>query len=283
MKALIAFCLRYYYLALFILLEGTALVLLFNFGAWQSSVWFSAASEVAGRVYAVQSTITAFLHQSNDNARLTAKNLVLEQRVAALSTLLERATHDSTYTERHLAEVLQPRELIAAQVVHNEIRRRDNYITIDRGRADGVEAEMGVVSGTSVVGIVYMASEHYSIVLPILNSGCSISCRLRQGKCFGYLRWKGGSSRRAVLDDVPRHARIKVGDVVETSGYSAVFPEGLFVGRVTRVGNSEDGLSYLLDVGLGTDFSRLRHVAVIKPLPHSEEIQALKDSVISQR
>lgn len=61
----------------------------------------------------------------------------------------------------------------------------------------------------------------------------------------------------ASLGDIPRHARLKEGMTVETSGFSAVFPAGLFVGKVTKVENSEDGLSYKLQVNLSTDFARI--------------------------
>ncbi len=67
----------------------------------------------------------------------------------------------------------------------------------------------------------------------------------------------------AVLDDIPRHAHFKVGDMIETSGYSSVFPEGLLVGQVCHIGNSRDGLSYRLSVRLSTNFSNLRDVNVI--------------------
>lgn len=253
--------------------------MLFGNSTWQASVWWAVSSTAVGRVHAVRSGISAYLNLDVENAALRHRNVVLEQRVAALTVMLERATHDSTVTERRMAQLLDTVQTIQARVVSHEVHRRDNFFIIDRGRLDGVHAEMGVVDGRSIVGIVFMAGDHYSVVMPILHSGSSISCRLRGTGTFGYLRWKGGSTRHAMLDDVPRHARIKVGDVVETSGLSSLFPEGIFVGRVKRIMNSDDGLSYQLDVHLATDFDGLRNVAVLESRPYSEEIRALQDSI----
>ena len=56
---------------------------------------------------------------------------------------------------------------------------------------------------------------------------------------------------------------LKVGEVIETSGYSSIFPPGIFVGRIRAIHNAPDGVTYRLDVTLGTDFGRLRDVTVI--------------------
>jgi rod shape-determining protein MreC len=77
------------------------------------------------------------------------------------------------------------------------------------------------------------------------------------------------------MEDVPRHAHIKVGDIVETSGFSNVFPAGIFLGKVAKIKNSSDGLAYELEILLGTDMSNLRHVNVISNL-NKKELDSLR-------
>ena len=134
---------------------------------------------------------------------------------------------------------------------------------------------MGVVGGGGVVGIIYLVGPHHSLVLPVTNSKSSISCCVRGSHYFGYLLWDGGSTRRAHVDDVPRYAKVRTGNIIETSGYSSVFPPGIFVGRVHRVTNSSDGQSYRLDVVLGTDFGNVRDVNVVLT-PYKAEIDSLR-------
>ena len=251
----------------FLILEVASLVLLFRFNAYQGSVWTTQANDVVGRVLEGRQRLIAYSQLGEANRQLMEINLQLQSELDVVRHRLAELEHDSSATERAVASQLAGIHRIPAQVVSNSIRDRENYITINRGLADGVENEMGVVCGTGVVGIVYQAGQHYSLVLPVLNSRSSISCRLHDTEYFGYMKWNGGSPLLAFIDDIPRHAKIKVGEMVETSGFSSVFPAGIFVGKVRRILNSDDGLSYKLEIGLSTDFARLRNVSVIEGNP----------------
>jgi rod shape-determining protein MreC len=126
------------------------------------------------------------------------------------------------------------------------------------------------------VGIVYMTSPNYSVVIPVLNTHSNISVAIKDRGYFGYLRWSGGSSGLAYVDDIPRHAHFRLYDKVVTSGYSSVFPPGLLVGKILHVYNSPDGLSYRLQVELSTDFGNLRNVCVIDDESIKERIEVLR-------
>lgn len=278
MQGLWDFLRKYIHWMLFVFLTGAGMVLLLRFNLYQGSVWFTSANTVSGKILEWEAEALSYMDLGVHNRELTRKNVVLEQRVKALTELLRRAGHDSTATELRQRELLAEFELIPAEVVSATVSRHDNFLTIDKGAADGVRPEMGVVCGTGVVGIVYQVSSHYALVLPLLNRKSNISCRMRGTDYFGYLRWEGGSPLYASLGDIPRHARIKEGMTVETSGFSAVFPAGLFVGRVAEVANSEDGLSYELRVNLGTDFARLRDVCVLAS-PNRVEIDSLQQKI----
>lgn len=281
MRALLDFLTKYHHWLILIVLEGFSFVLLFQFNHYHNSLWVTTANNVVGRIYAWEENALRFIHLGEVNEALTQRNLTLEQNNEVLSERLALLTHDTTYAERIMAERMTGITLQPARVITNSVLRRNNFITIDRGEADGILPEMGVICGTGIVGIVYMTSRHYAIVQPLLNSRSNISCRLRGSSYFGYLRWEGGSPLYAVLDDIPRHARFKVGDAVETSGFSSVFPAGIFVGKISAIENSSDGLSYRLKVHLSTDFSRLQNVLVVTQEFHQElhDLENKADSV----
>ena len=246
-----------------LLLESISLALLVSFNGYQGSVWFSGANRVVGQVQEWQQECLAYLHLGTLNAELTSRNLQLERELEVLRNEVNELRHDSSYTERTLAAKLRDLPVLPARVVGNSITLHDNYITIDKGAKDGVRPKMGVVCGTGVVGIVSQVTDHYAVVMSVLNSKSSVSCRLRGSSYFGYLHWYGGNVLCASLDDVPRHANFKVGDAVETSGFSNVFPPGIFVGRIIQIRDSRDGLSYQLTVQLSSDLANIRDVAVI--------------------
>ena len=268
----------------FLVLEVVSMVLLFRYNSYQGSVWFSSANAVTGKVYEWDSAVESYFSLSSVNSQLTQRNVLLEQQVRALNDSIAHLTHSQETAVERLARMnpFQGCKLLPAQVVTNTVNRYNNLITLDKGAADGVKRDMGVVCGMGVVGIVYLASEHYSIVIPVLNGHSNISCTIQGRGYFGYLRWRGGSSQLAYLEDVPRHAHFKLGDYVVTSGYSSVFPSGVMVGKVLHVFNSADGLSYRVQVKLSTDFARLRDVCLVDDSALQERIdlmRAAQDSI----
>lgn len=271
----------------FLVLEVVSMVLLFRYNSYQGSVWFSSANAVTGKVYEWDSAVESFFSLSGVNSQLTQRNAFLEQQVRMLDDSIARITRSQEAAVTRLSSMVpfQGCRLIPAKVVANMVNRYDNLITIDKGSADGVKRDMGVVCGMGVVGIVYLVSDHYSIVIPALNSHSNISCTIQRRGYFGYLRWRGGSSQLAYLEDVPRHAHFKLGDNVVTSGYSSVFPPGVMVGKVLHVFNSADGLSYRVQVKLSTDFARLRDVCLVDDSALQERIdlmRAAQDSIKPQ-
>ena len=268
----------------FLVLEVVSMVLLFRYNSYQGSVWFSSANAVTGKVYEWDSAVESYFSLSSVNSQLTQRNVLLEQQVRALNDSIAHLTHSQETAVERLARMtpFQGCKLLPAQVVTNTVNRYNNLITLDKGAADGVKRDMGVVCGMGVVGIVYLVSEHYSIVIPVLNGHSNISCTIQGRGYFGYLRWRGGSSQLAYLEDVPRHAHFKLGDYVVTSGYSSVFPSGVMVGKVLHVFNSADGLSYRVQVKLSTDFARLRDVCLVDDSALQERIdlmRAAQDSI----
>lgn len=276
MRNLLEFLAKYNHWFVFLILEVVSMVLLFQYNSYQGSAWFSSANVVTGKLYEWDANVETFFSLTKVNQELTQRNAYLEQEVQKLSDSLVCVTKDSSIYHRDQFALLRNYRLIPAKVVANSIDKPGNLMTIDKGSADGIHKDMGVISGTGVVGIVYLVAEHYAIVIPVLNTKSNISCMIQNRGYFGYLRWKGGVSDLAYLEEVPRHAHFKLGDYVVTSGYSAVFPPGVRVGRILHVFNSADGLSYRVQLRLSTDFARLRDVCVIDDAAMKERLEIMR-------
>lgn len=276
MRNLIEFLARQHHWFVFVLLEAISLTLLFSYNNYQSSVWFSSANVVVGRIYDWSSQLEHFFSLTKVNEELTARNIALEEKISDLSEKLTTVTKDSSYVKDSLLLPVQEMKLIPAKVVSNSIIRPDNLMTINKGSKDGVKKDMGVVCGTGVVGIVYLISPQYSVVIPLLNTKSNISCKIENREYFGYLIWQGGATDIAYLDDIPRHARFKLNENIVTSGYSSIFPPGIKVGKILHVYNSADGVSYRLSVKLSTNFSTLRDVSVVDNTAMKERIELMR-------
>ena len=273
MRALIDLLVNNKHWLLFLLLEAVSLLFLFSYNGYQKSVYFTTANDVVGATYNVISSITSYAHLQEENQALEASNERLRKQVIEMRQRMETAQLDST---KRPASLPQAYNVVNAQVVNMTLHKANNLITINKGEADGIRPEMGVICSQGVVGIVYMTSQHYSIVMPLLNINSKISCRLRDSEYFGSLMWKRGTVNIAYATNIPRHAKVKIGDIVETNGFSDIFPSGLPIGKVQRTEDSDDGMSYLLRIRLFANFATLRNVSVITNY-HSSERRLLEE------
>jgi rod shape-determining protein MreC len=279
MHNLLAFLEKYNHWFLFALLEIICIVLIWRFSYYQQSVFFTSANVVAGHVYEVKSNVTDYFNLKSENEDLLDRNIALQQQVDKLRKRLMEIEDDSTEIVSIDSVKPDEYELFNAKVVNNSIDKRDNYITINKGSRDGIKPEMGVIDRNGVVGIVYKTSASYSLVISLLNSNSNINCKIASSDYFGYLEWDGDDSRYATLHDLPRHAKFSLGDTIVTSGYSNVFPEGVIVGTVDDIADSNDGLSYYLKIALATDFGKLSSVRVISRTTHEEKEELEQNTI----
>ena len=281
MRNLLEFLAKYNHWFVFLLLEVVSAVLLFRYNTYQGSVWVSTANAVVGKVYEWNSAVESFFSLTRVNEELSVRNFYLERQVSQLGRLYGELTRDTTSVERNGLKLLSQYKLIQAKVIDNTLDNPYNLMTIDRGRLDGVKPDMGVACGNGIVGIVFLVSDHYSVVMPVLNGKSRISCTIRNRGYVGYLQGYGGDPSVAYVEDVPRHARFRKGDWVVTSGYSSIFPAGVLVGKIVQVYNSRDGLSYRLKVQLTTNFGDLRDVYVISDNTVAERVRLLNEAADS--
>jgi rod shape-determining protein MreC len=160
--------------------------------------------------------------------------------------------------------------LVPARVLNNSLRAVDNYLTLNVGTADGVQPGLGVLSANGVVGQVKSASEHYATVFSLLHSKMAVAAKIKRDGTFGSVKWPGEDYNHALLDYIPRQNRLVRGDSVVTSGYNAIFPEGVFVGTVESFVKEPDKNFWTVRLRLSVDFSRLTYVYVVHNRPRTE-------------
>ncbi len=168
MRNLLDFLVKYYIWVVFVILEVISSLLLFQYNSYQGSVWLNSSNAVTGKVLEVSSDIESFFSLSKVNKQLTLRNFYLERQLEQLRRLYADATADTVRADAGQMELLSKYKLTPASVVSSTLDRRDNLITINRGSADGIEPDMGVVCGLGVVGVTYMVGEHYTVVMPVV-------------------------------------------------------------------------------------------------------------------
>lgn len=279
MNSIFQFLYKHLHWIVFIVLEIVCFVLLFSYNSFQSSVYLSTANNLSARIVSARSRVTDYFGLAEVNDRLANQNAALLQRVEELEALIAFQQLDSLSQAEAIQRVHRMGYVITpAQIIDKSINRSDNFMTIDRGILDGVQPNMGVMSANGIVGVVYKCTEHYSLVMSLLNSKSSVSCKVQGSNDLGYLRWNGGDARYGMLHDLPRYSSVAIGDTIVTSGNSTFFPEGILVGKVEELYPSSDGLSMTLKVALSAQFSQLERVFIMRKMD-AEELGALKESL----
>lgn len=274
MRKLLDFLVRKRHWFLFLLLEVVSLTLVYRNNAYQRNVMFSSANVVTSHVASVSGYVTSYLNLREINKELLERNGQLEMQLLELQDRMDDLLADTVSFAGFVSDSTVekfPYDFIVADVVSNSVTHLSNYITINKGRKEGVAPDMGVVSVQGVVGIVSTVSDHFAVVIPLLNPKFRLSCKVLGSNYFGSLGWNGRDMRYANLDELPRHVEFQKGDTIVTSGYSAVFPAGIIVGTVNAFEKQHDDNFYSLDVELATDFLSLNRVRVIRNFYQAEQ------------
>lgn len=234
------------------------IVLLCQNNPYHRSVWFGSANALVGQVYDVQSNVTGYFGLREINEDMLVRTGQLEEENLRLRQELQAYKDQATLE----LDVETQYQYTIAHVVGNSISQAENYITLDKGSADGIRQDYGVADHNGVVGIVAKVSDHYSLVLSVLNPKLRLSAMIKGSSSFGSLIWDGVDYRHAMLEDLPRDTEFEVGDTVVTTGYTSSFPKNIPVGTVAE--SFDRGSSFLqLRIELFADFNRLNNVNVI--------------------
>ena len=250
-----------------------SLVLLFKDNPYQQSVYLTSANRLSAAVYKAFNGVTSYFHLRDINESLQQRNAALEMELVELRGQLSDLELQRPDSLRQPA--LRQYSFVMAHVISNSIAQPNNYITIDRGHIDGISPEMGVIDQNGVVGIVNVVGPHAARVISLLNPHMRLSCKLKSSGFYGSLVWDGKSPQYAVLEELPKHITYHKGDTIVTSGYSAVFPEGIIVGIVEGLARDMSDSFVSLRVKLTTNFSQLSNVRVITN-SMKEQIDALR-------
>ncbi len=252
MKYLFIFLKKQSFFFLFVFLELIAILLLANHNNYQKVRIINSTNVITGSFNTVFSAIGDYFFLKEANYQLNRENARLNNIQLRISLLPDTIfSPDTSYV------------FIPAKVVANTSRNRNNYIMINKGRADGIEKEMGLISPLGVAGIIVEVSNHYASAISLLHKDTRISARLKSNGQMVSVRWDGMDYRLGTLEDIPTHIIPQTGDTVITSGFSFVFPENIMIGtvgeKVIRGGDLNSA-----ELVFSTDFNSLYFVYITK-------------------
>jgi len=265
MQNLIRFLIKYNYVLLFIALEFLAFTLVVNFNKRQKQTYLSTANSVSGNLNETFSFIGSYMNLKDENEKLAKQNAYLLNK--NLNSYIDNKklinfTNDSLYSQQY--------QYLNANIINNTIWKKHNYLTLNKGKKNGVMSENAVISTKGVVGITKDVEDNFSNVISILNTELLISGKIKKNNYFGSISWDGEDYQHVKLNEIPFHVVLHKGDTIATSGYSLIFPEGIPIGTISDFSKIEGGDFYDITVKLAVDLKNIEHVFVINNLKKTE-------------
>lgn len=198
------------------------------------------------------------------------ENKELKKKIQEMEQELENVYRLEKENE-NLRKLLSFKEQFTQEVVGCNIIAKDSgnlfeTFTIDRGSEDGISVNDPVINANGLVGRVARVDLFSSKVVSIIDTESSVSARLSKSRDLVILR--GDSQLRTEglcrLDYIPPDVEVSVGDKVETSGMSSIYPKGIIIGEIIQIVKNEGQFDYYAIVKPAVDFRRLEDVVVIK-------------------
>ena len=248
------------------------MIVLFSENNFHRKEFIRHSSDFAGYIYAKRDEFTSYLRLAEINDQLAIENAALRSLLPENYITSDTATFKAQGVRQHYTYT-------PAKVVNATVSRKRNYLTLNKGYAEGIGIEMGVIANGSIVGIVSSVSENYSIVMPVLHTKFQGSVKMKGTGEFGILEWLGGDPLFAFVKEIPKHVYVNVGDTVVTTGFSSHFPEGMLIGSVETLEDKPEENFHRIKVKLATDYRKVAWVQVVKNL-QKMEIDSLQQQQI---
>ena len=252
MYNLFIFIKKYSAVILFILLELICFLMVAYSLPYHNRKMVSMSNSIAGGIYKTTSNWNDYLHLKSENEKLAKQNALLMNMVG------------EDYSEGDTVVTHGMFSFVPAHVIKNSIYELNNYMVVDKGRADGIEPDMGVVCSDGVVGIVVNVSSHYASVMSLLNSNTIVSARFVDNQYVANVLWDNQNYHFGVVKDIPSHLVINKGDTLVTSGFSNSYPPDILVGTIEETEDNTNEMFSTAKLKFSTNFSTLRHVFIVK-------------------
>ena len=216
-------------------------------------------------VDAVNSGIEAVWSRYLSLHQVREENATLRQEIARLKGDSARLREMAAATDR-LRALLELKErlpyaTVAARVVGRDPTNWYRSIVINKGRKDGLKADMGVLTPAGVVGRIVKVYDHLAVVLLIIDRNNAVTGLIQRTRDEGIV--EGTEKGLARIKYLPLLSTVKVGDQVVTSGLAGGLPRGLPIGRITKIERREAELFLSAEIEPDSDFSRFDEVLIV--------------------
>ena len=248
-------------LLLFLFIQIISFALIFNWrNTLHHSSFLSSSNYVLGSALELNSNVSSYFNLAETNKGLVEENKDLKSKIHNQEIILSNDfvfLNDSVFKKQY--------KFLHAKIISSQFKNRENFLILNQGRKTGVQQNMGVIGNYGLIGVVVSVGKYYSSVLPVINSNFELAVRHKDSKSFGILKWATNDNwLSATVEDIPSYIDIKIGDIIETSGASGIFPKGVLVGKVIKVLPIEATQFLEVKISIAEDYASIYNAYVVK-------------------
>ena len=279
MRNIFLFIRRFSNFLFFLVLQIVSLYFLFKYNKFHQAAFMDVAGEMTGKVSEKYNNVEYYFKLKKTNEALVKENNqlrnLLRQNYEGGDTA-RKLVVDSIKIDSLLS--IQRYRYYDAKVVGSFVTNQNNYLTIHRGANQGIQRnkEWGVIGPEGIAGRIVSVGDNYSVVMSVLNRQFKVYSMLKKGQESGTVSWDGDSPLFLKLINIPKSAKVLVGDTVLTSNVSDIYPPGIMVGTVSEIVDDKSSNFYTLKLKTATNFFNLQYVYVLEDL-QKEERQKLEE------
>jgi len=227
---------------------------------------FSVFNELATKV-------TSIFHEDDSVPKLKEENAKLMLDL----NRLKKAENENTELRSMLSlKDTSKYPLIPAQVVSKLITVSQGNFIINRGAKDEIKKGMPVLNQQGLIGLISDVAENYSTIKTLFNSNLSIAITIQRTNVNGILTFDGSS---LIIKNIPSTYDVQIGDLIETSEFSSLFPPSVPVGIVLKKETINLGLLHILTVRPLANISGVNDLFVMKIVP-SRQVNQLEMNLL---
>lgn len=160
--------------------------------------------------------------------------------------------------------------MIGTRIISRDPENWFNNFLIDKGSIDGIKKDAAVIQAIELdggiireglVGIVIEVGDNWSKVLPITDTGSSVSYKVIRTQDFGVVNGTIDNTMKGFVFDI--EADVKKGDKIISSGMGEIFVPDIYIGEVTDVETKEEELKKEIKVKPAVNFKKINDLFVI--------------------
>lgn len=215
-------------------------------------------------VYGANSIRDFFSHYML-SVRSSKENVQLKKEIASLEEKIfgyeEVALENSRLKQLMAFGEGIPSKRVLAQIVGWDASSSYKKLRINKGTNDGVVIKSPIITAQGLVGYVFRVTAHYSDVLTILDPNNRVDVLVQRTRTHGVL--EGYFSNRCLMKYVARTEPLVLNDQVVTSGLGRIYPKGVHIGSIAKIGRESYGITQEIEVIPSVEFGKLEEVVVL--------------------